>query len=82
MRISLIQVVHKRSRSLINNVAVVVLTNAPTIKNHKKSFLCHGYLLLLFVDSLDFEGYFLLFFLEAFDFPFNVGQEGVALLRT
>ena len=82
MRISGIQMVHEGGRGFIDDIAVVVLANAPTIENHKKSFLCHGYLLLLFVDSLDFEGYFLLFFLEAFDFPFNVGQEGVALLRT
>ena len=33
--------IHERSGSFKNYVAVVVLTNAPTIENHKKCFFSH-----------------------------------------
>ena len=37
-----VQTVEKRRRGLKNNVAFVVVTNAPAVENHQKSFFCHN----------------------------------------
>ena len=44
VRIRGVEVVHKGSRSLEDDVTLAVCANAPTIKNHQESFLCHNIL--------------------------------------
>ena len=41
VRIGSVEVVHKRSWSLEDDVTFAVTANAPTVENHQESFFCH-----------------------------------------
>ena len=54
VRISLVNLVEVRSRSVEDDIPLAVSANAPAVEDHQKSFLCHNVIYYLIIYHLPF----------------------------